>query len=842
MVSRHVPSQRQVLSLVVLTLSAVSLGVADEVISTVAGGGPHEVPATSASVGCTEALATDGEGNIYFTSMDGCVVGTGCPIVQGSHRVYRVDPTGRLTVFAGRGPAGSGGDGGPAPAAGLSSPMGVAVDTEGNVYVSDTYNHRIRRVDSDTGIMTTVGGTGVAGFGGDGGLAVHALLRYPTDLALDSGGSLVILDRSNNRVRRVDAVTGIIQTIAGDGSTGYSGEDLPATSTGVSPDGIGVDAVGQLFIAEASYHRVRRVDAVTGLISTVAGDGVYGFAGDGGPATQARFKYPRDVVVDPQGDLFIGDSSNLRIRRVSSVTGQISTAVLLNTHPNRVALDRQGRLVVPRSFDILLADPVTGTYFIVAGNGRHGYGGDGGPAISAVFDAPISVAVDATGNVFILVVGNRRVRSVAATGEIATYAGGGPGGDGVPALQSALRYPRALAVEPDGDLLIAETAHCELPLQGHKVRRVDAVSGLIHTVAGTGSEGYNGDGIPATMASLRWPIGMATDTSGNIFIADLGNSRIRRVDAATGLISTVAGDGSYGYDGDDQPATQAALNGPIAVAAAMNGDLYIADRWNHRVRKEDSATGLISTNAGTVVAGDAGDGGPASSALVDRPFAVVVGSDGRLFIADASARLRQIDLATGIIATLAGDGTSGFSGDGGPASGARVGPIWGLTLDAAGNLYAADKVNNRVRRISSEPSPAGTIPDGSDPYRKPLTLEHAEDGMIRLSWGTSCLMSDQDYVVYSGVLGDFASHQPMACSTGGATAATFSPVGSDAYYLVVPRNPLREGSYGMAGDGTPRPPSTAPCLPRAMAACGSQAAMVSPVSCVTALPSEDGIR
>ena len=806
-----------------LAAQSVSPLFADGVISTVAGGGPHEAPASSASIGCAEAVATDDDGNLYFTTGGPCVTSY-CQGAQTFHRVYKVDPAGVIRILAGRGPATSDGDGGPALLAGLNPRLGIAADAGGNVYVSDT--HRVRRIDAVTGIITTVAGTGVMGFGGDGGPAVDALLSGPGDLELGPDGSLYLL--SNGRVRRVDAVTGVISTVAGGGTGCYSGEGVPATSTGICATGIDLDASGNIFIAQgvdSNNNRVRRVDAATGLISTVAGSGPWGSAGDGGPAVNARLRSPQDVVVNSQGDLFIADGGG-RIRRVSAATGLISTAFVSNfLSPFRLTLNVEGKLVAPQGGYIYIVNPATGTFIRTVGNGLMGFSGDGGPAIHGTLINPSSVVADAAGNIFILDPWHSRVRKVDPTGFITSYAGGGSGGDGVPAVASALHYPSAVAATPDGDLLIAEMADCEGDLglgNAHKVRKVDAASGLIETVAGTGTGGYNGDGIPAATASLNFPWGMATDAAGNIFIADAGNFRIRRVDAATGLISTVAGDGTLEFDGDGQPATQAALGGPADVDIAMNGDLFIAEEWNHRVRKVDFLTGLISTIAGTGVAGNTGDGGPATSALLDRPVALALSDDGRLFIGDAAARIRRVDLATGIITTIAGDGVAGFSGDGGPAEGARVGPIWGLAVDADGNLYAADKVNNRVRKISAEPSAAGAIPDGSDPRLKPLTLEHLEGGILRLSWGSSCVTSDEDYVVYRGVLGDYDSHLPMTCSTGGATALTIPATGSSAYYLVVPRNPLQEGSYGTASNGTPRPPSTNPCLPQSIAPCGAQ--------------------
>jgi len=354
---------------------------------------------------------------------------------------------GDISTIAGTGTGGFSGDGAAATSAQLYNPYGVAVDGGGNVFIADSSNHRVRRVDGGTGLISTIAGTGTPGFSGDGAAATSAQLYYPLGVAVDGGGNVFIADTANHRIRRVDAGTGLISTIAGTGTFGFSGDGAAATSAQLyNPYGVAVDGVGNVFIADTYNHRVRRVDAGTGLISTFAGT-TAGFSGDGAAATSAQLWYPAGVAVDGAGNVFIADTSNHRVRRVDAGSGLIST---------------------------------------FAGNGTFGFSGDGAAATGAQLNLPYGVGVDGGGNVF-----------------IADY-------------------------------------------DNHRVRRVDAVTGFISTIAGTGTGGFSGDGGAATGAQLYYPRGVAVDGAGNVYIADTDNHRIRRVDAdlyvaTVGLVDPSAG-------------------------------------------------------------------------------------------------------------------------------------------------------------------------------------------------------------------------------------------------------------------------------------------------------------
>ncbi|MGE7271105.1 fibronectin type III domain-containing protein [Brevibacillus panacihumi] len=356
-----------------------------------------------------------------------------------------------------------------------------------------------------------------------------------------------------NEGKAYAATSSIIDTVAGLGSPGYSGDGGPATSAEMNyPTGVAVDSSGNLYIAEYANNLVRKVDA-SGQISTVAGTGSLGFSGDEGPATSAQLNRPYGVAVDDSGNLYISDYFNNRIRKVDA-SGKIST---------------------------------------VAGTGTRGYSGDGGPATLAQLYYPTGVAVDSSGSLYIVDNANNRIRKVDTSGQISTVAGmgtSGYSGDGGPATSAQLNYPNGVTVDSNGNLYIADSSN-------HRIRKVDT-SGTISTVAGNGNLGYSGDGGPATWYTLNGPTGVAVDGSGNLYIADNSNNRIRKVDVS-GMISTIAGTGKDGYSGDGGPATSAQLRSPYGVVVESNGNLYLSDGRNHRVRKLSLNEKTVGASAST---------------------------------------------------------------------------------------------------------------------------------------------------------------------------------------------------------------------------------------------------
>jgi trimeric autotransporter adhesin len=629
--------------------------VATGIITTVAGttGGffGDGGAATSARISNPEGVAVDGAGNIYIADTY-------------NHRIRKVvAATGLIFTVAGSGSYGFGGDGGAATGAQLYYPYGVAVDSAGNLYIADSDNNRVRKVTAATGIITTLAGDGTYGYAGDGAAAFAAQMRGPTAVAVDSAGNVYISDTYNNRIRKVTAATGNITTIAGGGSD--YGEGGAATAAELDdPRGVAVDGAGNVYVADYYHHRIRKVTAASGLITTVAGNGDSDFGGDGGAATAAALEYPEGVTVDGAGQLYIADTSSHRIRKV---TASNTPALLMTTH---------------------------------AGTGTYGFAGDGGLATAAQLASPTATAVDAAGHVYFTDTANDRIRKInAGTGIITTVAGtyGGYFGDGGAATSAQISAPYGVAVDSAGNIYIADTYN-------HRIRKVVAATGLIFTVAGSGSSGFGGDGGAATAAQLYYPYGVAVDGAGNLYIADTYNNRVRKVTAATQVITTLAGSGVYGFSGDGAAAFAAQLRNPYGVAVDGAGNVYFADQDNYRIRKVTAATEVITTVAGG--GSQFGEGGAATAARLDDPRGVAVDGAGNIYIADRyQQRIRKVTAATGLITTVAGNGTYGFDGDGGVATAATMYYPIGVAVDGEGSLYIADEQNDRIRAAIAPPPP-----------------------------------------------------------------------------------------------------------------------------------------
>jgi len=353
-----------------------------------------QTQATTLPLLLPSSVVFDAQGNLYFAE-------------TGNHVVRKVTSAGIITTVAGSGVQGFSGDNGPAIAAQLDSPAGLALDSAGDLYIADSHNHRVREVAAATGVIATIAGTGVAGFSGDGGLATAARLDLPTALALDALGNLYVADTNNHRVRRIAAATGAITTVAGNGVEAFAGDNAPATAASIdSPNGLALDAAGNLYIADTHNGRVRMVSAATGLISTVAGAGVVAgnvqsFGGDGGAATAASLALPRGLTMDAAGNLYFADSANHRIRRISP----------------------------------------TGTITTVAGQGTENFAGDGAPAVAANLDSPRSVAISPAGLLTLADSDNQRVRQLDALPapgpDIHTIAGLGTTSPGVLSLSGS---------------------------------------------------------------------------------------------------------------------------------------------------------------------------------------------------------------------------------------------------------------------------------------------------------------------------------------------------------------------------------------------------------------------
>ncbi|HEV8132309.1 MAG TPA: hypothetical protein VGQ81_13750, partial [Acidobacteriota bacterium] len=622
----YLPTSKPATAATIEISASLPTPVDTSVITTFAGGFIGDnAPATLAALAFPRYMALDVTGNLFVSDSI-------------HNRIRKIDPSGTITTVVGTGLSGYSGDGGPPTSAMLNFPAGIAFDPLGNLMIADSENNVIRKV-SNSGVITTIAGKGIRGYSGDGGPAISASLNGPIGIAFDSAGNLYFADSENNVVRKISTL-GIMTTVAGSGTPGFSGDGGPAAVAKLNfPRSVRVDSRGNLVVIDAGNHRVRKVDG-TGIITTLAGNGLADFSGDGGSAIGAAIGNPRGVAFDPNGNLLISNAGSGRVRRVDA-SGIITT---------------------------------------IAGSAT-GFNGDGKPALSTWFAFVSDILFDPGGNMFLTDSGNARIRKVSPSGIVTTMAGGFVG-DGGPATSSNLNAPEDIKVDTLGNLYVADTDH-------HRVRRIDA-SGRISTVAGTGISGFAGDGGPATSASLYFPLGVAADGNRNVFIAD--DVYIRKVDPS-GVIRTIAGNGAYGYSGDGGLATSASLRTPSSVAIDGFGNVYFADQDSCVVRRI-LGSGIIETVAGNGKCGFGGDGGTAISAMLDGPAGITLDSIGNLYVADTNNhRVRKVNMS-GVIATLAGRGISGFSGDGAAAASASLSFPAGVALDSMGNLYIADNGNS----------------------------------------------------------------------------------------------------------------------------------------------------
>ena len=461
----------------------------------------------------------------------------------------------------------------------------------------------------------------------------------------------------------------LVSTIAGGSVPSTPVAALSAAIT--QPQRVTVDGSGNVYFTAS--NAVFKMSA-SGTLTLLAGTGRMGYAGEGGPAIRAQFNNPQGVAIDYKGNIYVADTGNSLIRIITS-DGNI------NLFAGNVAF----------------------------GLPTYGWTGDGGPAIGAQLQLPVGIAVDGAGDLFVADSANNAIRKITTDGNIRTIAGLGPTapgffGDAAAATAANLDGPLDVAVDSNNNAYIADTNNAN-------VRKITS-DGNINTVAGgtaivsgavTVKFGYAGDGAAATAASLAGPAGVAVDSSGNIYIATYADNRIRKVASSGGNISTFAGNSGYGFAGDGGPATSAQLSAPRGICLDSAGNLYLADRWNNRIRK--IAGGNISTIAGNGLANFGGDNGAATSAQLSAPDGVAVDNAGNVYISDLlNNRVRMVS-PSGIITTYAGNGLSGFSGDGGPATSAALSQPAGLAVDASGNLYIADSNNSVVRKVT----PVGII-------------------------------------------------------------------------------------------------------------------------------------
>ncbi len=528
--------------------------------------------------------------------------------------------------------------------ASITTPIDITFDPSGNAYIY-AIPGRIWKVPSGGGTPQLIAGNGTCSHTGNGGPATAATVCPNYRLATGPDGSLYFDGGSDHNVIRRIAPDGTISALPG---------VAPGPMTAITA------STGTIFVAHGNM--VFRYDA--GTFVKVAGTAGYSFGGDGGPALSANFGQITDLEVGDDGALYVLDGNdNYRVRRVV----------------------------------------IGGTVTTVAGNGFKHSGGDGGPATAAQILEADGATYDSSGNLYFSDRQSRVVRKVSPGGVITTVAGTGENcsvpstcllGDGQPATASPFSTPVGIALDADDNVYVAD--------QVGLVWKI-TTDGIMHRFAGGGSGTgtFAGDGGPATAARFSNPTDVAISPTGEIHVADYGNNRVRKVDAA-GIVTTVAGSGPDGFGGtfagDGGPATNAKLNGPRSLAFDTVGNLYIGDLVNNRVRKV-TPTGTITTVAGSA-SNSGGDGGPATGAGLNRPYDVAITATGELLIADFNnRRIRRVD-GGGVITTVAGTGAGDYSGDGGLATDARMHGAVCLAIDGDGAVAFCDTLSWRVRQIS----------------------------------------------------------------------------------------------------------------------------------------------
>ncbi|HLW77933.1 MAG TPA: hypothetical protein VKS01_13140 [Bryobacteraceae bacterium] len=578
------------------------------------------------------------------------------------------------------------GDNGSATLAILTQAEGVAADKSGNLYIADAGMNRIRMVDR-AGTIATIAGTGVAGFSGDGGPASAAQLNAPYGIVLDGIGNLYIADLGNARVRKI-GLDGNIATLAGGGSLppAPANEGSPATMMRLSaPRNLAFDSQGALYISDFIGHRIFRVDS-TGTFTTFAGTGIPGLAGDNGSPALAELSFPAGLAFDLSGNLYVADSGNHLVRKIAN--GRISTFAHAST-PTGIATDSLGTVYV--------ADPEAGAILTLPSNAP--------PVSLPVFALDLAFNID--GHLYAAQGGD--VIRVSYSGPGSAIAGGGSSasGDGGPATSALLHHPTGVAVDRLGNLYIADR-------DNNRIRRV-APGGTISTIAGTGDSGNDGDGGPAVKARLNGPSSVAVDASGHVYFVDSGNQRIREITSDKtilavrfpGLIAPVyaivdssgdlfVSDPGLGAILEKTPVGVVTvladrLNSPAGMALDSAGDLFFTDAGDQRVRRLDPS----------------GDVADIAKGYWNAPRGIAIGPAGDLFVGDSGLEeILHVD-SSGSVTVAAGTGSSGFSGDAGPAASAALADPWDLSIDSLGDIYIADRANNRVRRLS--PAPAAIV-------------------------------------------------------------------------------------------------------------------------------------
>ncbi len=757
------------------------------------------------------------------------------PLTAGCDALFALlFPSERPIIFTvvGNGVAGDNGDGLPGTETALYLVQDVTVGPDGLLYFPDWNNHKIRRLNAD-GTVETIAGTGELGAANDG-YGPEIQFNHPTNLEFDGDGQLIIAAWHNSLIKRMDLTTGYAETICGTGARSFNGDGLPGTETFVDlPSSVYWDpGTGNIVFSDQANFRIRVLEP-SGVVHTIAGDGTPAYSGDGGPAADAQLNSPKGqsappagrLTQAPTGEIIVADTGNHVIRKIDGAgiitlvagtpgepgyegDGGPATLAKLNT-PSDVAVAPDGTIYVADTFNHAVRGIRTdGTIFTLAGTGERGFSGDGGPADEAQLDRPYGLTVAPDGSVYVADTHNHRIRKITTSvpddlddddepepveiipctgepGSICTYAGTGQkgrNGDGLDRLQTIFYWPIDMEFAPNGRQIVLDwnnhqvreilpddtiqtimgtdfvgdgpsdlsdlTAEGADPLtvnlnhptdiqilpnddilivawHNHKLRTIDAENGRVRVLGGAGAMFV--DNVAAVDARFNQPKSGVLTPAGDLFLVDQRNQRVRVLynfasDRENALTATVVGGDADpdttgiqpGYNGDG-----AGLDTFLSFATGGNpepsggiahdpatGFFYLSDSNNQIIRRiEFTSADFTQSNVVTIAGiadepGYRGDGGPATSAKLRNPQDLEIGPDGNLYFADTNNNaVRKIDLATGIITTIAGTGDEGYSGDGGPAIDAELNRPFGIAFDEDGDLYISDTFNSRIRKV-----------------------------------------------------------------------------------------------------------------------------------------------
>lgn len=593
------------------------------------GAGSIDGTGTAARFNAPRAVAVDPFGNVYVADTS-------------NHVVRKVTPAGLVTTFAGF-PGLSGSADGQGSTARFNLLSGIATDSAGNVYVSDSGNNKIRKITPD-GTVSTLAGTGAVGAAD--GVAASATFNFPDGIAVDSGGAIYVVDNGNHKLRKIAG--GTVSTLAGSGSAG-SANGTGAAASFNFPVGVAVDGSGNIYVADTSNHTIRKVDAL-GSVTTLAGTALASGTTDATGAA-ARFNLPFGMATDAAGNIFVADTDNHTIRKVTPA-GVVTTVA--------------GAATVSGAAD-----------------------GAGG---AARFLFPFGIAIDPSSNFVVADTGNNTIRSLSAAAFVDTLAGEASVASSADGAGSAagFSFPFGVTVDKTGNVFVVDN--------GNQTLRKITAAGAVTTFVGSPGVSGNADGAGA-VARFNFPVGVVPDGAGNFYFTDTSNHTIRKITAA-GVATTIAGTGSPGST--DATGTAASFNQPWGIALDTAGNLYIADLLNHTIRKMNPQ-GAVITLAGSAGAPGSADG-TGSAARFNNPLGVAVDRAGNVYVSDASnSTIRKITPGA-VVTTLAGAALSPAYADGTGAA-ARFNFPRLMTMDSAGNILVADTNNHAIRRVT----PAGEV-------------------------------------------------------------------------------------------------------------------------------------